>query len=55
MTHQMLKLIHMKGEEEIQRTKQNIFLKKQIYSQWQIMFEEEEETFYIQTLGVCFI
>jgi len=55
MTHQMLKWIHMKDEEEIHKTALHTFLKKQIYSQWHLMFEEGEETFYIHTLGVCFI
>ena len=55
MTHRMLKWIHMKGEEEIQRATINTFLKKQIYSQYHVMFEKEEETFYIHTLVICFI
>jgi hypothetical protein len=55
MTHQMLKRTHRKDEEEIHKTELHTFWKKQFYSQWHLMFEEGEETFYIHTLGVCCI
>jgi hypothetical protein len=55
MTHQMLKRTHKKDEEEIHKTELHTFWKKQFYSQWHLMFEEGEETFYIHTLGVCCI